>query len=198
MTAPARARPGRPGRPGGPDGPPASPPRHGWATCVPELTAAALLILGSCLVLYLYGGLGLAVYVAAGWAVLCIVALPALIPSAPPGLIQVENWHAEGRTSFLGFWRKRSLLREASVSMAVYDAELRPALQHLLAARLAERHDVSLYADPAAARRLLEAGSHGQSLWSWLDPQRPAVTDQRRTGIPPRTLSAIIDRLERL
>lgn len=189
MTAPARARPG------GTDAPPA---RYGWATCVPELAAAGFLFVGSCLALYLYGGLGLAVYAAAGWAVLCIVALPLLIPSALEELIQAENWHGQGRPSFLGFWRKRSLLQEASTSMVVYDAELRPALQHLLAARLAERHGVSLYADPAAARRLLDAGSHGQSLWTWLDPQRPAVTDQRRAGIPPRTLTAIIDRLERL
>jgi hypothetical protein len=192
MTTPAHARHG--GR-GGPEAPAA---RHGWAACVPELAAAAFLVLGSCTVLYLYAGLGLAVYAAAGWAVLCIVALPLLIPSAPAELARMESWHGQGRTSFLGFWRKRSLLQEASASMAVYDAELRPALQHLLAARLAERHDVSLYADPAAARRLLDAGSHGQSLWTWLDPQRPAVTDQRRDGIPPRTLTAIIDRLERL
>jgi hypothetical protein len=189
MTAPASVRTGEPDAP---------PNRYGWATCVPELAAAAFLIIASCVALYLYGGLGLAVYAAAGWAVLCIVALPLLIPAAPGELIQVENWQGQGRTSFLGFWRKRSLLQEASTSMAVYDAELRPALQHLLAARLAERHGLSLYAHPEAVRRLLDAGSHGQSLWPWLDPQRSAVTDQRRAGIPPRTLTAIIDRLERL
>jgi hypothetical protein len=172
--------------------------RHGWAACVPELGVAAFLIVGSCLGIYLYGGLGLATYTAAGWAVLCIVLLPVLLPTASLQLIDQERWHGQSRTSFLGFWRKRSQMQDATRSMAVYDAELRPGLQHLLAARLAERHDVNLYADPAAARRVLDAGWHGQSLWTWLDPQRPAVTDQRQPGIPQRTLTAIIDRLERL
>jgi hypothetical protein len=172
--------------------------KHGWAACVPELVAAAFLIGGSCLGAYLYGGLGLAAYTAAAWAVLCIVMLPVLLPSAPVQLIEQERSHGHSRTSFLGFWRKRSQMQDASTSMAVYDADLRPSLQHLLAARLAERHGVNLYADPAAARRVLDAGWHGQSLWAWLDPQRPAVTDQRQPGIPQRTLTAIIERLERL
>jgi hypothetical protein len=172
--------------------------RYGWGACVPELVAATFLIVGTCVAVYLYGGLGLATYTAAGWAVLCIVALPALIPSAPAQVVEQERWHGQSRTSFLGFWRKRSQMQDATRSMAVYDTELRPGLQHLLAARLAERHDVNLYADPAAARRVLEAGWHGESLWAWLDPQRPAVTDQRQPGIPQRTLTAIIDRLERL
>jgi hypothetical protein len=82
--------------------------------------------------------------------------------------------------------------------MTGYDYELRGTLQHLLAARLAERHGISLYDDPEAARRLL-AGSGGDRLWFWLDPGREAVADQGKTaGIPPRTLAAILDRLERL
>jgi len=184
-----------------PGGGPTSPDlasRHGWAACVPELVAAAFLILASCLGVYLYGGLGLATYLAAAWAVLCIVMLPALLPPASVQLIEQESWHGQSRTSFLGFWRKRSQIQDATRSMAVYDADLRPSLQHLLAARLAERHGVNLYADPASARRLLDAGWHGPSLWVWLDPERPGATDQRQPGIPPRTLTAIIDRLERL
>jgi hypothetical protein len=89
--------------------------------------------------------------------------------------------------------------------MVSYDAELRPTLQHLLAARLAEQHEVNLYNDPAAARRLLlrdtEPGTvsrHGDQLWYWVDPTRPAETRPNIRGIPPRTLAVIIDRLERL
>jgi hypothetical protein len=189
MTVRSRSGPAGAGAPAG---------QYGWAACVPELVAASFLIVGSCLGVYLYGGLGLAAYTAAAWAVLCVVMLPALLPSASVQLIEQERWHGRSRTSFLGFWRKRSQLQDATTSMAVYDADLRPSLQHLLAARLAERHGVNLYADLAAARRLLDAGSHGPSLWVWLDPQRPAATDQRQPGIPQRTLTAIIDRLERL
>jgi len=90
------------------------------------------------------------------------------------------------------------MLHDATASMAAYDAEVRPTLQHLLAARLAERHGVSLDADPAAARRLLLPGHGDQALWFWLDPLRPAENDKDRRGIPPRTLAAIFDRLERL
>jgi hypothetical protein len=90
--------------------------------------------------------------------------------------------------------------------MVSYDAELRPTLQHLLAARLAERHGVNLYTDPAAARRVMLTGTgrgatrarQDDQIWYWLDPSRPAETRQDVRGIPPRTLAVILDRLERL
>ena len=52
--------------------------------------------------------------------------------------------------SFAGFWRKRAGLEDGTKSMAAYDNGLRPTLQHLLAARLAERHGISLRDDPDA------------------------------------------------
>jgi len=52
-------------------------------------------------------------------------------------------------------------------------------LEHLLAARLAERHGVNLYQDPAAARAVLCRDSRGAELWAWIDPAtRP--TEQPR------------------
>jgi hypothetical protein len=87
-------------------------------------------------------------------------------------------------------------------SEGYYDSELRPVLEHLLAARLAERHDVNLYQDPDAARGLLCRNPRDADLWRWIDPAtRPAsppkgVTDKR--GIPRRTLARLIDRLEKL
>ena len=101
-------------------------------------------------------------------------------------------------TTFARFWRRHSDVQAATRSLAAYDFELRATLQHLLAARLAERHGISLYDDPEAARRLLAGGGRDR-LWFWLDPGREAVTDEgRAAGIPPRTLAAIIDRLEHL
>jgi hypothetical protein len=90
--------------------------------------------------------------------------------------------------------------------MVAYDAGLRPTLQQLLAARLAERHGVSLRDDPQQARRLLCRGSRDDGLWYWVDPARPASSARdessaalsARPGIPPRTLARLIDRLERL
>jgi hypothetical protein len=169
-----------------------------WRECLPELGAAAFLAASTSLAVYAYAGLGTAVLVISCWAIVALVALLALAPAASKPLAEPDQRSVRGHTSFLGFWRKRSVLRDATVSMAAYDAEVRPTLQHLLAARLAERHGVSLQADPAAARRLLLPGHSDQALWFWLDPLRPADNTKDRRGIPPRTLAAIFDRLERL
>jgi hypothetical protein len=170
----------------------------GWRACRPELAISAVLVLATSLAAYAYAGTGVAVLTVAGWAVVSIAFLRALVPTAPEPLTEQSPWRSEGRSSFLGFWRKRAIVHDATTSMVSYDTELRPTLQHLLAARLAERHGVSLYADPAAARRLVLPGSRDDVLWYWLDPARPAETEQQRAGIPPRTLAAILDRLERL
>ncbi len=169
-----------------------------WQDCLPELGAAAFLVLSTTLAVYAYAGLGTAMLAVGGWAIVALVTLLALAPVGGKPLAQPDQRSVRGRTSFLGFWRKRSMLSDATASLAAYDADLRPTLQHLLAARLAERHGVSLHADPAAARRLLLRGQGDQALWFWLDPLRPAENDQDRRGIPPRTLAAIFDRLERL
>ena len=70
-------------------------------------------------------------------------------------------------------------------SRTFYDSELRPVLEHLLAARLAERHGVNLYSDPARARKLLCAQRRDADLWAWVDPQHcEAPTSKDRRGIP--------------
>jgi hypothetical protein len=170
----------------------------GWRACLPELAVCATLVCATSLAVYAYAGAGVAALTVAGWAVVSIAFLRTLVPAAPDALTEQSTWHGAGRSSFLGFWRKRSIVRDAIASMVSYDTELRPTLQHLLAARLAERHGISLYADPAAARLLVLPGRRDEALWFWLDPSRPAETDQRRSGIPPRTLTVILDRLERL
>jgi len=169
-----------------------------WQECLPELSAAAFLVLSTSLAVYAYAGLGTAVLVVGGWAIAALVLLFMLVPVPSRPLAEPDQRSVRGHTSFLGFWRKRSVLGDATASMAAYDADVRPTLQHLLAARLAERHGVSLHADPAAARRLLLPGRGDQALWFWLDPLRPAENDKNKRGIPARTLAAIFDRLERL
>ena len=174
----------------------------GWRSCVPELAVAAALILATSAAVYGYAGGGAAVLTLIISAVVVLALARGLVTAAAPLLLQEQTWRGSGRTSFTGFWRKRGLVANATASMVSYDAELRPTLQHLLAARLAERYDVNLYQDPSAARRLLlpgaTRGERDDRLWYWLDPSRPAETRQQVRGIPPRTLAAIIDRLERL
>jgi hypothetical protein len=186
------------------DHPPAA--EEGWRGSVPELTVTAVLILATCAAVYGYAGAGAAAITMIVWAVVLLVLLRWLVPATGVPLQHQDTWRATGRTSFTGFWRKHGILTNATASMMSYDAELRPTLQHLLAARLAERHDVNLYQDPSSARRLLLPGSargtipggRDDQLWYWLDPARPAETRPQIKGIPPRTLAAIIDRLERL
>ena len=172
--------------------------RGRWQECLPELGAAAFLVLSTSLAVYAYAGLGTALLVVGGWALAALVSLLALVPVAGKPLAQPDQQSVRAHASFLGFWRKRSALHDSTASMAAYDADLRLTLQHLLAARLAERHGVSLHADPAAARRLLLPTGRDQALWFWLDPLRPAENDKSKRGIPPRTLAAIFERLERL
>jgi hypothetical protein len=170
----------------------------GWRASGPELAAGAIAVLLTGLAVYAYAGLGAAVMVVAGSAVAAIGYLRTLVPATDQAPIEQMSPHGQGIGSFLGFWRKRATLQDAAAAMTSYDAELRPALQHLLAARLAQRHGVSLYADPAAAQRLLLPGPRDDALWFWLDPGRQAETDPQRRGIPLRSLAAILDRLERL
>jgi hypothetical protein len=171
---------------------------EGWRAAAPELVIAATLAVVTTAAVYVYAGLGTAVAAVVIWAALALAALRSMVPPAAHPLAEQAAWLGAGRTSFTGYWRKRAMLTDASKSMVSYDAELRLTLQHLLAARLAERHGVSLYADPEAARRLLLPRANDGVLWFWLDPLRPAESDQQRRGIPQRTLTAIIDRLERL
>jgi hypothetical protein len=195
------------GRPAGHRGDHPGASADGWRASAPELTVTVVLILATSAAVYGYAGVGAAVVTLIVWAVVVLVLLRCLVTTTAAPLVQhQETWRTTGRSSFTGFWRKHGILTNATASMMSYDAELRPTLQHLLAARLAERHDVNLYQDPSAARRLLLPrtarrtghGGRDDQLWYWLDPARPAETRPQVKGIPPRTLAAIIDRLERL
>jgi hypothetical protein len=110
-----------------------------------------------------------------------------------------------------GYSHRRSVVHNAIASRGFYQGELRPVLEHLLAARLAERHGVHLYQDPDAARRLLCRRPRDADLWEWIGPgpeipkppegarpQTRASKASTEPGIPRRTLVRLIDRLERL
>ena len=172
-------------------------PRTGWNGARRELAVAGLLA-----VVLTAAGWALDGPVAAGFVLLIgtavsLVVLHALIephqeppePDAPPEL-------GPG-LSFIGVWRTRSDLVDATKSLSAWEYRLRPRLTNLLAARLSERHGISLTDDPQAAAGLLRGTRH--DLWSWLDPSRSAPPDaDSRPGIPPNVLAALIDRLEKL
>jgi hypothetical protein len=140
-----------------------------------------------------------------GIVVLCcaavsLVALRALInrPARPADLPEVRP--DAPATSFAGFWRMQTDISAAITSLSAWDNNTRRRLQNLLAARLAERHGISLAADPQAARTVFIGDRDSRvQLWYWIDPQRPTLDDAAaRRGIPPRVLTALIHRLEQL
>jgi hypothetical protein len=93
------------------------------------------------------------------------------------------------RAPGLGEWRhivRKSLGDDAGLHFAT---TLRPQLQRLFAARLAERHGVQLHASPGRARTLV-----GPDLWPWIDPA--ALPPE--PAIPESALRALLARLETL
>ena len=98
----------------------------------------------------------------------------AALPARPPGDVRALTYErAEGgpyRTIFTGFWRRRAGVQSATQAMTSYDFGLRGTLQHLLAARLAERHGVSLYDDPARRPGGCWPAAGSDRLWYWLGP----------------------------
>jgi hypothetical protein len=100
-----------------------------------------------------------------------------------------------------GYAQRRFVVVTSLSSRAMYESDLRPALEHVLAARLAERHAVNLYTEPDKARQAFCRTRGDASLWSWIDPAQALDADERarrKHGIPRRALARLITRLEQL
>ena len=152
---------------------------------------------------------GAAGYLMAGWAGLVAVVtvaaavalavLRAVLPKLPPDQAKTARKKPTAR-ALSGYAQRLYVLENGISSLAAYHGELRPVLEHLLAARLAQRHGVHLYQDPAAARAVLCRDPRDADLWAWIDPAtRPKESPRghaERSGIPRRTLARLIDRLE--
>jgi len=195
VTGPRGAGSGSPG-PAGASWPP-----------VPELVIAAVTVTATAAAGYAVAGPGALALVAVAAAVISLVVLRSLVHPPPlgPPAEDVSGPDpavpAPVLSSFSRQWRRQSRLGDAQASMTAYEAGLRAQLEHLLASRLAERHGISLYDDPAAARQAFTGGNPGyDSLWRWVDPARSATTPPPgdQPGIPYRTLARLLDRLEHL
>ena len=173
----------------------------------PELTIAAITAAAAAAAGYALAGPMAVALVAMVSGIAGLILLRYLVPPAP---VAAQDEDLSGPdpavpppvlSTFSGTWRRQSRLADALAARPAYEAGLRPQLEHLLASRLAERHGISLYDDPDAARDAFTGGQPGyNALWTWIDPARPAVTDRAgdQPGIPFRALARIIDRLERL
>jgi hypothetical protein len=89
--------------------------------------------------------------------------------------------------------RMETTLPWAQTSGRHYDLAVRPVLQRLLAARLAQRHGVDLARQPERARALV-----GPELWPLVDPARPASDDSHSPGVPLAVVGLLVQRMEDL
>ena len=178
-----------------------------WRAVMPEIIVAAVAVAATAAAGYAVGGRGAFAVVAVGAGVISLVVLRSLIrplslASSPEDASGPDPAvPAPVLSTFSRQWRRRSRLADAQASMTSYEAGLRGQMENLLASRLAERHGISLYDDPAAARRAFAGeGATYDSLWPWIDPDRPKPAGQppNQPGIPYRTLARLLDRLEQL
>ncbi|MFE0490068.1 hypothetical protein [Streptomyces griseoaurantiacus] len=93
------------------------------------------------------------------------------------------------RAPALGGWRRIVADTLADEDGAHFATVVRPRLQRLFAARLAERHGVAMYRNPRRARSLV-----GAELWPWIDPEAPPPLP----ALPEPVLCSLLDRLEAL
>src|ERR1039458_10077453 len=168
-----------------------------WRGTRPELVTAGVLVAATAVAGYATAGwAGLSV-VAIGTGAIALLVLRALLPQLTPEAAKKARAKPTART-LSGYSHRRFVVRTAMTSRGFYDGELRPVLEHLLAAR----HGFNLYQAPAAARALLCRSSRDGDLWDWVDPATRPLTVPRggtgQPGIPRRTLARLIDRLEKL
>lgn len=175
---------------------PASP----WNKAVPELTIAALALVACAVGAFVLGGAPGTVLVVVIFSTVALVVASRLLPGEanPPVRPDLPDERRRASGWFHNYWRLQSRVKEGTTYLTSYQSGLGPQLEHLLAARLSERHGVNLYSDPDAARRILCARSRDNDLWAWVDPARPSPGQTQAPGIPARTLARLVQRLEQL
>ncbi len=172
--------------------------RTGWNTARREIAVAAGLAAALTAAAWVLDGPAAGAVVVIGSVALSLLLLRTLLGQGaelPPPVPDPS----QPTQSFRGFWRTQADLADATRSLSAWDMGARRRLTNLFAARLAERHGISLADDPEAARRLLLRRPSRHDLWFWIDPTRPTPPDAgARRGIPPSALASLIDRLEQL
>ncbi|MEU3461524.1 hypothetical protein ABZ721_16480 [Streptomyces sp. NPDC006733] len=159
----------------------------------PGSTRHTLLVLGTFAAgteaaLALAGGLA-----AAGTGLLVLTAVALLTARYTAGFDSQDQGYRRPvrllgrRTPRLGDWGRAVALGTSAENG--WTQTLQPGVQRLYAARLAERHGISLLAQPERAAAVV-----GPELWPWIDPREPAP----HGTIPPQVLRAVLDRLDEL
>ena len=138
--------------------------------------------------------------VAVATSVLALVVLRGTIPRSSAQAFRRAKAKPQARSIF-GYGQRRYIVATSFSSRGLYESDLRPVLEHILAARLADGHGVNLYTEPDAARRAFCRTRADEALWPWIDPAQALGADDRhreRQAIPRRALARLITRLEQL
>jgi sulfur relay (sulfurtransferase) DsrF/TusC family protein len=171
-----------------------------WRDAAPELGIAAILVAAAALAAAAVSGWPGVVVVAAAAAVLALLVLRGTIPRSSAQAFRRAKAKPKSRSIF-GYGQRRYVVAASLSSRGLYESDLRPALEHILAARLADSHGVNLYTDPEAARRTFCRTRADEALWSWVDPAQALNPDDRDRAwpdIPRHKLGRLITRLEQL
>jgi hypothetical protein len=168
-----------------------------WRGAGPELVIAAATVAATALAGAAVAGWPGAVTVAVAAAVGALVVLRGLAPRAAQQSVRMAREKQEARP-ISGYTQRKFVVASGLSNHAFYQTDLRPVLEHLLAARLAERHGINLYTEPDAARTVFCRTRGDVALWHWIDPADSESRDGQGHGIPRRTLARLIDRLEQL
>jgi hypothetical protein len=171
-----------------------------WRPALPELIIAAVMVAAAALAAAAVTGWPGVVIVAAATTVIALLLMRAVIPRSAADPYRRKQDKQRAR-AISGYAQRRFVVATSLSSRPMYESDLRPVLEHILAARLAENHAVNLYTQPAAARKAFCRTRREESLWRWIDPERTLDSDERavqKNGIPGRTLSRLITRLEQL
>ena len=171
-----------------------------WRDAKPELIIAAVIVIAVAAAGAAVAGLPGVVAVAVAASVVATLLLRGVIPrSAAQGFRKAKE---KQRARAISGYRQRAFVIASSFnSRAMYESDLRPVLEHILAARLAENHSVNLYTEPERARQVFCAAKGDELLWRWVDPgQALSNVDRIRStaGVSRRTLGRLIGRLEQL
>jgi len=171
-----------------------------WRPALPELIVAAIAVAAAALAAAAVAGWPGVVIVAVATSVIALLLLRGIIPRSATHAPRQHKDKQRAR-GISGYSHRRFIVATSLTSRPMYESDLRPVLEHILAARLAENHAVNLYTEPNKARETFCRTRGDESLWRWIDPKQAPDADERAgqpRGIPGRTLFRLITRLEQL
>ena len=123
-----------------------------WRAAVPELVIAVITVTAVTLAAAAVSGWPGAVTVAVATATVALLMLRGLIPRSAAQALRLKRDKQQTR-AIHGYAQRRFVVATSLTSRPMYESDLRPVLEHVLAARLAERHAVNLYTEPDKARQ---------------------------------------------